>query len=329
MRPPLPVLLAVPLLAAGCTGPAPGAASSAVPRAPVVASSPAQQHALVAADGLTPAEHAQLEVARLLSSAPLPPGATPVAGAGPVGYPGGPAASTSESDHRSYRLALIPTAATDWVRRHPPSGLVLGSTGRSGSTAGEVLHTGFEEPAPAADLLGGWLTYSVAGSGTGSVLRVDAYVVWLDPTPVADAARGPRVRVAVATGCPASAVGVVGVRNPGRDLSGALLPDGAPTGGLVCRYAGMNDARPGRLDTSTTLGPAAAQALARRVSALPLAHDDGPRSCPSSDGSLALVALSYAERPDVDLAVTGGCGAVANGTIMAAYLDAAQVLAGV
>ncbi len=160
----------------------------------------------------------------------------------------------------------------------------------------------------------------MAGART-SVIRADGLVVWLDPRPLLDTAVGPRLRVTVGGSCPATDGGIVGVRNPGQpDLRGRLLPRSVePTGGLVCRYDGMNG-RPFMLRRQTRLTEAEARRLAAVVDALPLSHlDGGVAHCPAADGTAAVLALAYPGRPDVDLwADLNGCATVANGDILTA-----------
>lgn len=52
---------------------------------------------------------------------------------------------------------------------------------------------------------------------------------------------------------------------------------------------------------------------------MPLSHvDGGTVSCPMDDGSYAVLVLTYAGRPDVDLWIKlNGCGGVSNGYIRA------------
>ena len=69
-------------------------------------------------------------------------------------------------------------------------------------------------------------------------------------------------------------------------LRGRLVPPGAPTAGLRCRYGGLNGS-PWQL-----------------------------RACPADDGSMAVVVLAYPGRPDVDVWVKlNGCPATSNGYI--------------
>ena len=164
------------------------------------------------------------------------------------------------------------------------------------------------------------LEVSVAPFDGGSVLRADAMVVWLDPRPLPDNRRGPRLRVTVKGGCPASDNRIVGVRNPGPGLTRRLVPAGRPVAGLECRYYGMNG-RPWHLHRTVRLTAAQARRQAGIISRLPLSHTNGgAMSCPADDGSAEVIVLAYPGRPGVDLwALTNGCQSISNGHISAAY----------
>jgi hypothetical protein len=152
------------------------------------------------------------------------------------------------------------------------------------------------------------------------VLRADAVVVWLDPVPEPDNSTGRRVHLSVTADCPATDRSIGGVTNSGADLRQRLLPSGAPTAGLECRYYGLNG-RPFGLRSQTRLTAAAASQVARTMQRLSLSHTVGgiAVSCPEDDGAAEIVALSYPGRPAVDLWDTlNGCAYVANGFIMTA-----------
>jgi hypothetical protein len=189
--------------------------------------------------------------------------------------------------------------------------------------------------------------------------------VWLDPTPVVDNAPGPRLRVTVDGGCPASDSGKVGVSNPGADLTTSLVPRARPGGALVCTFGPGTEVNPGgvmvpagpaapntgaqggpgivmgpgpvipaaeagKLARHARLGPAAAEKLATDVRALSLSHALGAQyHCPMDNGSTAVVAFSYPGRSDVDLwSRLSGCGSVANGYISASSGNLAQQILG-
>ena len=174
----------------------------------------------------------------------------------------------------------------------------------------------FADSPPSPQLSYSWLELSVSAAKNGSVVvGAAAVVAWLDPTPLPDDQPGTRVHVTLATGCPTTNAGLVGVTNDGADLDRALLPQAAPTAGLGCHYTGMNgaagttnavsDAKPEtqfRLAGSTRLDAHAAQALATTVSGFRLSHlTGGTSSCPMDDARIDLVVLAYPNRPDIDL----------------------------
>jgi hypothetical protein len=165
------------------------------------------------------------------------------------------------------------------------------------------------------------LEVSVAPFDGGSVLRADAMVVWLDPRPVPDNGPGPRLRVTVTGGCPASDTQIIGVRNPGPGLARRLVPAGRPAAGLECGYYGLNG-RPWHLHRTLRLSAAQARRQAGIISRLPLSHTNGGAiNCPADDGSAEVIVLAYPGRPDVDLWVlTNGCQSIGNGHISAAYV---------
>jgi hypothetical protein len=157
---------------------------------------------------------------------------------------------------------------------------------------------------------------SGAQPGT-SYVRADSIVAWLDVKPLADHARGHRIHLAAANGCPATDRGVVGVHNDaGPDLSEHLLPARPPDAVLICRYYGGNG-NPFALRAARLLRGPGARKLAEEVGNIRLGHLDGAEtSCPMDDGAAALVAFAYPAGTDVDLWVKlNGCGGVSNGFI--------------
>jgi hypothetical protein len=206
------------------------------------------------------------------------------------------------------------TAAEEWLAAHGPAGL------RRDAEEGPYPASGFSYAGPGSPA---WdsaeLDIEVAPASDGAiVMRADALVVWLDPVPVRDTARGKRLRVLADAACPATDAGVAGVVNPGRDLAHELVPAGRPRAGLECWYYGMNGL-PWQLRRQQHLTAVQAQRVAAPMTRLQLSHPLGAAlNCPVDDGWAELIALSYPGRPDVDLWVRlNGCGGVSNGYIFA------------
>jgi hypothetical protein len=308
--------------------------------------------AATAASGLAAAvarnqQAAAGEAGRLLVLAPLPPGAVR-AGPAPGALAGGPVLGTPGVSSlvvrtQFWRVPLPFDQVEQWLAAHPPEGLTAAGSSNGGGPgiAGTTVGYGYTAPAT-AQLQSAELEIGAAPLGpSSSALRVDAVVVWTDPRPWPDNAPGRRIHLTVAEGCPASAAGVVGVSNPGAGLTASLLPPGKPTAALVCRYNGSDGplgalpaSRWQKLAHQARLGAAGADRLARVVAAAPLSRTivpgtaHGPAAfCPMDDGAVALLALSYPGRPDVDLwAQLSGCTPVGNGYILGAGWDiAAQV----
>jgi hypothetical protein len=274
-------------------------------------------------DLVTEAGNRKLAVAeaqRLLSMVPVPDHSVPLRSAPPelpspaMGTPG---VSSLVDSIRSWRLAMPFTAAEEWLAEHGPAGLRQdGEDLPYGPPASGYSYAG---PANAAwDSAELDIEVAPANDGASVVMRADALVVWLDPVPVRDTARGKRLRVLAGAGCPAADAGVVGVANPDRDLAHRLVPAGRPRTGLECVYYGMNGL-PWQLRRQQHLTAAQAQRVAASMARLPLSHPLGAElSCLMDDGSAELIALSYPGRPDVDLWVLlNGCGGVSNGYIFA------------
>lgn len=308
--------LAAGLLAAGCgTVPAPGSAAQPG-SAPV--------HDVRAGRTLAGnRELARRQAAWLLARVPVPNGATALKSApASLSEPatGTPGVTTLVDEVRLWRVDEPFGQLTAWLKQHPPRGLPPhGST--SASEQGQLTMVGYgyrglSSPAWQSAELG----IAVAPDGTtASVMRADGQVVYLDPRPAPDSARGPRLRVTIAGGCPRSDTGIVGVRNSGQGLRQRLLPSGSPTAGLVCRYAFTS---PRAAGTAMRLGAAAASRLARSMARLPLGHTDGGSyHCPPVSDSNEVIALAYPHAADVDLWLEpGGCPPqVANGFIRVGY----------
>jgi hypothetical protein len=297
------LLVAAVLALTGCAAPA-GSPPAASPSNPSPTST-------------SPQRAAQQEAARLLSLVPSMPGAVEQPGStppltDPVGVP------MVESRVISSRTWLLPSSyasATAWLRAHPPQGLGVASTATFGAHGVMASGMTYSDDRLASTQLGTrWLELSVAPRGTGSEVRADAVVVWLDPTPYQDTRSGKRLRLTVAGGCPATDSGAVGVRNEATDLAAALLPDAVPNAAILCRYAGANGAT-GTLTKQKVLDATQAAALAAYLRTAPVPHVDGAlRSCPMMDGTVELLAFSFPGRDDVDLWwPIGGCALIANG----------------
>jgi hypothetical protein len=264
---------------------------------------------------------AEQEAARLLSLVTMPDGAEPL-GSAPRSLPGPllrPAVSSRVDSARSWRVPMPLAQITAWLQTHSPRGLREdGSSSGWGPHGIDVIGRDYAGPnGPAWQSADLEVALAAAGSAA-SVVRADGVVVWLDPVPVRDTVPGPRMRVTVTGTCPASDAGIVGVTKPLAGLAGRLLPDGDPTAGLECRYAGFNGRR-WALRSMTRLTAARAARVAAPLARLPLSHVDGAVvSCPADDRSVEVVALSYAGRPDVDLWIQlNGCGGVSNGYVLA------------
>jgi hypothetical protein len=280
------------------------------------------------------------EARRLLAAFQVPAGAVRASSVprvldGPA--MGTPSAGRSLIDKaRLWRVPLPFGQARGWLSAHAPKGLAQnGSMSAAGPSGTTMVGLSFAGPRATA-----WqsasLNVGVARAAGGSVIRADGVVVWLDPRPLTVPPGGVRMRLTVAGGCPATDRKVTGVRNSAAagsaTISSAvssggeaslwhrLVPAGAPTGGLVCRYNGMNG-RAWHLRSSRRLTAGQARHLARVVAGTPLSHvDGGASSCPADDGSARFTALAYPGRPDVDLMVSpGGCGGISNGFIVAGW----------
>ncbi len=264
---------------------------------------------------------AAAEAAWLMSLVPVPAHSVRLSSPPPsVSWPAmGKPGLQSLIDHvRSWRLAMSFAAASAWIAAHRPAGLHQDGVATTPTNGFAYSYPGTVNPAWA----GAELDIEVAPAGqAGSVLRADGMVGWLDPVPVRDTTVGKRLRVLAAANCPATDDGVVGVTNPGANLTHALLPAGRPVSGLACTYRGMNG-QPFRLRSQQRLAAVQAVRLAVSMSRTPISHPIGAiYNCPMDDGSAELIALSYRGVPDVDLWVwLTGCGGVTNGYIEAGYL---------
>jgi hypothetical protein len=317
----------VSLVATAC-----GASSSvAGSRPPVDRGDTAVQTALpVAASGhRTAAENraaTRHEVRRLLKLAPLPPGVVRIKPSKHLltepgmGTPNG----GSVVDRATFWKVDLPlaTAFRD-VKAHRPKGLTLNGTGQGGDRHG-VTDEEIEWTEPDR-VYAAYLESDVGLFKAGpdkTYVRADGEGDWIDPRPLRDDAKGKRLRVTVAAGCPKSDKGVVGVQSPGADLNHVLVPKAEPTAAMICEYDGFNTKPTLGLHRQVTLKARAARRIEREARKLPLGHTDGGSlefSCPADYGALDVVVLSYPGRADVDLAVNdSGCASVANGHILVA-----------
>ncbi len=274
---------------------------------------------------------AEQEAQRLLSLVRMPDGARPVRSAprsipGPV--LGTPAVESVVDRSEFWRIGIPFKEALAWLDAHPPNGLSLSGsanvTGGGGSAISGRAYVG----ASTAVWQSAQLQIAVTEEDrNSSIVRADAMVVWLDPRPLADSNPGPRIQVTQVDSCPATNLGIVGVTNPGQSaLRAELLPAEEPVAGLICEYSGLNGAPAFHLRRHRQLDAGAAERIARAVRDLSLGHTVGAAtSCPADDGSVAVIALSFANRPDIDLWLKlAGCPVVTNGYILAAADDLRQ-----
>ncbi len=271
---------------------------------------------------------AEAEAARLLAEVQLPAGAveiaTPPAALNDPAV-GVPSTSSLIDKARFWRVSMSLDAAVAWIRAHRPAGLTLGASASSGTRYGvQARGIAFDDRETAA-----WqyaqLQIGVASLGVGvSAIRADGLALWIDPRPMKDTRIGRRMRVTATDGCPSTDRVVVGVSNPATDLAEGLVPAASPTGGLLCRYAGLNG-KPFGLIAGRTLGADAARHINTLASRISLDHlnDEAPWSCPADDGSATVVVLAYRGRADVDLWLPRrGCITLSNGHIQTANFPA-------
>ena len=301
----------------GPTSSGPGSSAASATPGDLEVPSPAP----VTAAGEAHRKAAEVEADRLMALAPVPPSVAQI----PTDQAtmAGPAVGVAQVDTmvkraRVWRVALPYAKALAWLKAHPPSGLTSNVSGSGGGPGFHEEGYGYQGP-PSAAWQTSQLAMTVASvTATTSEIRVDAAVLWLDPTPLPDNGPGRRVHVTVAEGCPKTDRGVVGVTNSGADLATRLLPEGAPMSGLVCTFGGLNPPGAFTLLTSTRLDAAAAGRLADQALALRLGHTNGGvHGCPADMGRAVLAVFSFPGRDDVDLWSTDGCASVANGVISA------------
>jgi hypothetical protein len=216
--------------------------------------------------------------------------------------------------------------AVAWERSHPPAGTELFDEGK-GSGPGPSDRSVSLDYVPTVSSPawsdGKLALEVVSGTPTVSYLRVDAAAAAIDPTPYSDVDTDPRVRVTVAGGCPEGNSTGDGEVNQGADLATLMVPVAAPRAGLLCEYAGDNrgsdGTTPNQLIKAIPLDADLAAKIAHEIAQVPLGHVDGEgRSCPAGGlGPDPVLALSYADRTDVDVwGTSGACGWIANGRIL-------------
>jgi hypothetical protein len=268
---------------------------------------------------------AEREAARLLALVTPPPDAAPISEA-PSGLTEPatkPNVDSLVDQARVWRLAMSFDEASAWISVQRPGGMTSSGNATASDHGTLVLNSRqFDAPAgPSWD--SSQLQLAVAADGPDrSFLRADGLVVWVTADPVRDERDGKRVHVSAGRPCPASDRDVIGVTNAGQpDLDAALVPEGAPTGGLVCRYVGLNGKR-WTLQADQKLTAATAARIADAARRVRLAHAiGGAHGCPADDASATLIVLSYAGR-DVNLWLKrAGCAWIANGHISAAAGD--------
>jgi hypothetical protein len=281
----------------------------------------AQSPAPVTAAGEINRAAAEAEADRLMTLASVPPLAVEIPSAeATMTAPavGQAQVDTMVTQARVWRVQLPYAQALAWLRAHPPVGLTSSATGRAEGPGFDEEGVAYPGPSSPA-----WQSAQLAVSvatvtAKASEIRVDAQVLWLEPTPLPDNRSGPRLHVNVADGCPKSDKGMVGVANSGPGLDTRLLPEGAPTSGLVCAFGGMSPPGVFTLLTSTRLDRTAAARLADQARVIQLGHTNGGIAhCPMDAGRVTLTVFSFPGRDDVDLWSTDGCSSVSNGVISA------------
>ena len=131
-----------------------------------------------------------------------------------------------------------------------------------------------------------------------------------------DTIGGRRLRVTVSGGCPTTVARYADVTNPDPVLRSRLLPQAAPTGGLVCRYGtprqGPTPPPAVNLTAQSTIR------LSRAVNAIPLGSAGNGLTSPAGQDVQTLLAFSYRHHPDADLWLhTRGCPILDNGFVRA------------
>lgn len=272
---------------------------------------------------------AERDAALLLALAEVPPGSVELTKA-PAALPG-PALGSIHSSTvvdlaRYWRVPLSLKALLAYLQQHPPAGLSQWGS-RSGREVARSITLGYGWWAGEGSASDGQLHIGLASIGVLSAeikqshLRVDALTTWVDPHPTADDAAGQRMRIEAGKRCPAQSKGMVGVRNEGKDLDHQLAPADKPNAGLLCAYAGVNDAPPLTLSLERVLTAADAARVAEAAHRVMLSHHGAAHSCGMMDGSVTVLVLGYPSRPAVNLWLpSASCIGTSNGHILATDL---------
>lgn len=217
-----------------------------------------------------------------------------------------------------WRVDMSFRRAGHWIKTHRPRGLGASLSGTVGSH-GRITSrfVGFDAKDSAAWVQAQLEIEIERGAHGGSLWRVDGMALWLDPRPIRDTYRGRRARITTHSGCPASDQHFRDVRNSGTRLAKMMLPPDKTSAVLLCRYAGFNG-KAFRLTAHHRYGPRIAARLAHQLRAMSLAHvDGGVHSCPMDDGSAAVAAFAFRDRPDVAIWIHAtGCRTDDNGVIV-------------
>jgi hypothetical protein len=223
----------------------------------------------------SPRQRAVADAARIMASFPRPPGAVRTGPTASLTQPGArPATPDLASVTRWWRVPGRPQKVLPWIHAHLPPGFAQSGTGTgSGSWTGM-----YALPAVPDVLTQRELVVLAVRSGSQTVIRVDAQVVWLPARPVAERVP-PAARVLTVT----------------------------PVFGL------NPDPRAERLDRAFTVtDPATVARIAAVVNGL-TRFPDGAFSCPAESG--AQMRLTFFTRPGGPVvarltAQYGGCGIV-------------------
>jgi hypothetical protein len=198
-----------------------------------------------------------------------------------------------------------------------------------------IIDTATNEVVARPQLLTGASTGHVVAANGSVWMTIDSpgAVVRIDPGSFGDAepiTQTTPIRIEVNSGCPST----IGVRsslqgtpfaNPDTTgLADEFVPD-APSGALICRFAGVDFAQTGHGSVGVIGGNLTGHTQLNATAAITLAHtandvQPAPFSVsgcmPASDGTRYIViAFTYAGKPDVDLwYIDGMCPNLSNGT---------------
>jgi len=117
--------------------------------------------------------------------------------------------------------------------------------------------------------------------------------------------------------CPPSDKGFDLIRNPEPDDLDKVLAPKDPTGGLICRYTGLNGepngGRPMTLYKTVRVSTTNALRLADALDRIPDVPKGTIYHCPNDVAQYDILILSYANRADVDIRIDrGGCRQITN-----------------